>query len=285
LGINADPNSLVGGGTCQLEVSAIDQDGDSLYYLWESTGGEFTSPNYGNTVTWHVGNVGGGYIITAWVSDGLVDVSDSLIITVTEIPPQWLIYDDGTFEEGYKLNSSGWYFWERFTRPTGWTDCRVTQVKVYVSFAFQENFDLAACDNYSISGGYYFPSGSWGTIQDNVSQGLGWHTYTISPYSFESSDFFVAVRTNSPSGPYFGFDTTSVCALRSGYTSSNDYLYTAMNLGLRAYVENAPGLYSENSPGEFMKSGTSPEVQGKWLESEFEPIDIHRGHPITLIKE
>ncbi len=84
--IMANPTELEAGGNALLSVAADDPDGDPLIYLWEASGGEITTDNSLNSITWYAPAESGIFFCSVSVNDGTDIVQDSVQITVSEDP-------------------------------------------------------------------------------------------------------------------------------------------------------------------------------------------------------
>jgi hypothetical protein len=78
--LTADKFTVGPGGESNLTVTAHDDDGDTLTYFYNTTGGYISGT--GAAVKWTGPEINGTYKITAWVSDGLL-LSGNLSINIT----------------------------------------------------------------------------------------------------------------------------------------------------------------------------------------------------------
>ena len=78
--------------------NAIDHDGDSLTYEWETTGGTISGSE--TLISWLAPDTLSTDTITVSVSDGKLSITQSIILSVTN-PPEGLIFVPcGTFQQG-----------------------------------------------------------------------------------------------------------------------------------------------------------------------------------------
>ena len=95
--------------TVMLICNAEDSDGDSLVYLWTSTGGSLSSTT-GTSTLWTAPNTGGSYTVIVTVSDGEDNDVDSLDIIVYECDNNGFVFiNGGTFEMGDNFDEGNWY--------------------------------------------------------------------------------------------------------------------------------------------------------------------------------
>jgi hypothetical protein len=224
--------------------------------------GALLSPGVNNT-TVKVQSNGGDTTVTVTATKS--DVSSG----------QWISYDDGSFEGSMAVGASGW-LWARFTRPTGWTHCKVTKVKVYVKSGSSYSYDIDGFDNYQYSNGYYYPSGTYSSLKTSVSQGTGWSTFDLTtPKTFSSSEFFIALWALSSSGPYYGNDTSNPSAARcGGIISPYNMLIKGAQWGIQVYAENT----TTSSPaGSIAGKGTASPEKGVWLKAEVQYRQLKNG--------
>jgi hypothetical protein len=234
--------------------------------------GALLSPGVNNTTVKVQSNGGDTTVtVTATKSD---DVSGG----------QWISYDDGSFEGSMAVGASGW-LWARFTRPTGWTHCKVTKVKVYVKSGSSYSYDIDGFDNYQYSNGYYYPSGTYSSLKTSVSQGTGWSTFDLTtPKTFSSSEFFIALWALSSSGPYYGNDTSNPSAARcGGIISPYNMLIKGAQWGIQVYAENT----TTSSPaGSIAGKGTASPEKGVWLKAEVQYRQLEKdGESVGNLKE
>ncbi len=202
--------------------------------------------------------------IVAKDDKGATTAGDVWYFTTEQRPGQWLSYDDGSFEDGYKCTTYGWLV-VRFTRPSGWSAARVTKVRIYLFSGSYEEFDIDSWDDYTSSGDYYWPSGSLINLKEQTSQSTGWREHTVN-HTFSSSQFFVGIWHYSSDDPYLGADEGSSCARRSYYKCGGDswYVFTSgCDFGVRVYVEPAVSQALTQGPAGEPKKEES--VQGMWL--------------------
>jgi len=195
----------------------------------------------------------------------------SVSVSVTE-SGEWLEYDDGSFEMALTVGALNGQMWTRFTRPSGWSKLRVTKVRVYIKEKSYYNFDIVGQDNYTLSSGNYFPYNfTFFNMKTNVSQSTGWQTHDITPRTFSSRHFFIAVEPRSENGPHIGVDTGTYCEKRSGAClDGKKILWTDVDYGIRIFVEQVPtGLAA--GPADDNQQPTEG-AEGMWLEASFDQI-------------
>jgi len=181
---------------------------------------------------------------------------------------QWVSYDDGGFEGGFTVGGTGW-LWMCFDRPSGWSSARVTKVKIYLKSGASYSFDIDGFDAYQYYEGNYYPSGSYIGLKSNATQSTGWSTHeNITPHTFTSSKFYVAVYCYSSSGPYLGNDNSNTNSNRcGGIAGGYNLLLKGYTYGIQIYVENSSSSTSEE-PVSVKKGFQDQEIKGKWLNGE-----------------
>lgn len=83
LKFNADPATVATGGTSAITSLASDPDGDTLTYAWSADGGVITGS--GSTVVWTAPATVGTYAITCKVSDGKLESSMQVSVSVEKV--------------------------------------------------------------------------------------------------------------------------------------------------------------------------------------------------------
>ncbi|MEZ4747254.1 MAG: LamG-like jellyroll fold domain-containing protein [Calditrichia bacterium] len=167
--LSATPEIIDVAETAQLTCLATDPDGDSLSYDWSAAGGTFSGS--GAAVEWIAPATPGYYVIVCTVSDGKVQVSDSVSVTAGRLVGQYGFSGNAADESGFGNNgivSGAILTDDRFGNPNSayFFDGSDDQIRVplHPSLNFSEAITVAFwLQKSSFTGAEEFPisHGSW----------------------------------------------------------------------------------------------------------------------------
>jgi hypothetical protein len=257
--VTANPASVYFGQTSQLTATVDDPEGDTVTYSWTSTSGTFTTATTGATVTWQAPNTAGTYTVTVTVGDGENTVSTNTAITVTAPPAQWIMYDDGVYEDYFETDADVWFALVLFDRPTGWVDYTITRVKIHFNTDGDPDGIKPCLWDTQYASGNYWPNSSLhcdAEAEHNVT--TGWNEMVVNwPTNLERFcagylQYYYATDPD-PSVDESDPDTRSYLLEGADPQNLNLWLFSDIDWAIQVYVEHSA-------------AGASGGNEGMWLE-------------------
>jgi len=151
--LSVTPTSLdFGTASTAKSVSIKNAGGSTLSWtVYDNSSWISVSPSSGSTtsetdyVTVNVSRSGlapGTYngIVTVNSNGGTETIS--VTMDVPQPQGQWISYDDGSYEDILDAQPAWWYFFVQFDRPSGWTNFKVTKVKIKFSTSGSDGIKL-----------------------------------------------------------------------------------------------------------------------------------------------
>ena len=286
--LTAVPSACFFGQTSTITATVNDPDDDALTYSWTATGGIITPPTTGATVTWQAPNTAGAYTITVTVNDGENTVSASVTITVTEPPSQWLKYDDESYEGYLETTDAVWYVLTLFDRPAGWTNYKVTRVKINFNTDGDPDGIAPCLWNTIFDSGYYWPNTPVYDNEPEYDVVSGWNNYAMDwDLSLERfcAGYFQWYYATDPD-PYFDdSDPDTRAYLIDGPDPDNliAHLYDNIDWAIQVYVEHTAAGAAGGREGMWIE-GTKVAVKGHEKNTHLD-LPQQKGEPTGLKKE
>jgi hypothetical protein len=265
--VAAVPTACFFGQTSAVTATATDPDGDALTYSWTTTGGTFTTATTGAAVTWQAPNTAGAYTITVTVNDGENTVNASATITVTAPPAQWIAYDDENYEDYFDSNQDVWFILVLFDKPTGWTDYKVTEMKIDFHTDGDPDGISPCLWNTVYDQGNYWPNQPEYIDEPEYNPTNGWQYYTVDwdlDLDRFCAGYFQLYYADDPDPWYDTSDPDIRAYLVDGPNENNltVHLYNDIDWAIQVYVEHAA-------------AGAAGGREGMWIEGHKVSIKDH----------